>query len=138
MAAAVRGNGTEGRRRGGISVKVTLLCFGVLCAALLAWCGWLYFRPASRFAEVLYREHVIMSLDLSLDREVNIPCPDGGHNLLKVEGGAVRVASADCPNKDCVKMGVLRSSSLPLVCLPHSLTVRFANGTKAALDGVSM
>jgi hypothetical protein len=43
-----------------------------------------------------------------------------------IEDGEICVSSAECPDKTCVKMGKLRSESLPIVCLPNHLIIRFA------------
>ena len=67
----------------------------------------------------------------------DIPC-DGGYNTIAVENGEVRVAAADCPDQTCVKMGALRSRALPIVCLPHHLTIRFVDDAEdGSLDAVA-
>ena len=59
-------------------------------------------------------------------------------NTIAVENGEVRVAAADCPDQTCVKMGALRSRALPIVCLPHHLTIRFVDGAEdGGLDAVA-
>ena len=66
----------------------------------------------------------------------DIPC-EGGYNTIAVEGGEVCVSAADCPDQTCVQMGKLRSRALPIVCLPHRLTIRFVDGGGDGLDAVA-
>lgn len=46
-----------------------------------------------------------------------------GENVIVVEGGKVRVESADCPNQDCVHQGEISQAGQQIVCLPHKLVV---------------
>lgn len=46
-----------------------------------------------------------------------------GHNTILVEPGQISVISADCPDGICVNQGVMKSDGLPIVCLPHRLSI---------------
>lgn len=114
----------------------------VLAALLLliGWCLWRWFAPHGQIVEIVQRGRVIARLDLSREtgsRTIDIRSPGGGYNRLLVERGRVRVLSANCPGQDCVRMGWLRSASLPLICLPHGLTVRYAPRSEGDLDSLS-
>ncbi len=69
---------------------------------------------------------VIYTLDLSResDREFEIKT-EHGSNTIEIKEGKIRVKSADCPDKTCVRMGWLSSSAMPIVCLPHELVIEF-------------
>ena len=72
-----------------------------------------------------------------LPREFDITT-ELGTNRVRVERGAISVVSADCPDQTCVKMGALRSRALPIVCLPHHLTIRVVDGAEdGGLDAVA-
>ena len=108
--------------------------------ALIGWCtrGWR--APHRTIVGSQQDGRLISTLDLRGEkgsRTITLHAPGGGFNTLLIENGRIRVASADCPGHDCVRMGVLRSASAPLVCLPHRLIVRFANRSAGELDGVS-
>lgn len=47
-------------------------------------------------------------------------------NLIRVEGGKVCVAEADCPDRTCVLMG--QADSGELICMPHGLTIKITGG----------
>lgn len=50
-----------------------------------------------------------------------------GKNVIQIEKGRVRMKEADCPDKVCVNAGWTSSSALPIVCLPHKVTITIVN-----------
>jgi hypothetical protein len=92
---------------------------------------WIIFsnRPTDNtFVEIVQNNNVIYSFDLSKEknRTFKIESDDGGWNEIKIENGNISISDADCPDHTCVKTGVLRSETIPIVCLPHRLVIRFA------------
>ena len=56
----------------------------------------------------------------------------GGYNIIRISYGKIEVIEANCPDKVCVHMGAIHSSSIPIVCLPHKLVIVLKeNGAKA-------
>ncbi len=111
----------------------------VLFFGAVALCFRALVAPRGQIVEVIQKGRAPFQIDLSAEkksRTIKLESPDGGYNVLLIEDGKIRVESADCRGQDCVKMGYLRSPSLPLICLPHSLTVRFVQ-SDGALDSVS-
>lgn len=49
---------------------------------------------------------------------------ENGWNEITIRDGSICISDADCPDQTCVKTGMLRSESLPIVCLPHKLVIR--------------
>ena len=78
--------------------------------------------------EIVQDGKLLYTFDLNgaEDRDIRISAPDGGYNLVQIQNGTICISEADCPDRTCVKMGVLKSDYLPIVCLPHKLIVRFA------------
>lgn len=77
--------------------------------------------------------------DLERDQVLEVKTPYGG-NVLGIAHGRVRMLRADCPDQGCVRMGELRSGALPIVCLPHRLTVEFvgeASHGEIELDAIA-
>ena len=77
------------------------------------------------FAQIKLGDEVIKTVDLS---DVKEPYEfqiktDRGYNTVRVENGRIAVTEADCPDKVCVRRGYAQSGSLPIVCLPHRLTI---------------
>ncbi|MBQ7718653.1 MAG: NusG domain II-containing protein [Clostridia bacterium] len=77
-------------------------------------------------AQIKLGDKVIRTINLS---EVNEPyefkvqTDDGGYNIIYVENGKIMIKDSDCPDKICVKQGYAYSGSLPIICLPHKLSV---------------
>ena len=71
-------------------------------------------------------------VDLPFDqaRTVSVVQPDGAENVVELTGASVRMASANCENQDCVRMGEVTRDNLEyrvmggfIICLPHKLSV---------------
>ena len=61
-----------------------------------------------------------------------------GSNLIRIDARGVCVEWADCPGQECVHMGYLKNASLPIVCLPHRMVIRYAEASQDdGLDAVS-
>lgn len=90
----------------------------------------------------IYREgKCIMSIDLDKVEEAytfTLEDEEGHINVIEVEPGRIRVASANCPDKVCVDRGWLESGSRPIVCLPARLVIKLAAKAEADdFDAVS-
>ena len=86
-------------------------------------------KSDSTCVEVIQDNKVIYRFDLPEEenRTIRVESSDGSWNDIKIENGEISIIGADCPDKTCVKTGVLRSESVPIVCLPHKLVIRFAD-----------
>lgn len=47
----------------------------------------------------------------------------GGYNIIEISRGGVEIIEADCPDQICVHRGRVTKSGLPIVCMPHRLTL---------------
>ena len=74
-------------------------------------------------------------LDLSADQSVRIDTQYGS-NLITVENGSVSVTEADCPGKDCIRLGSISRTGQIIVCLPHHLVVKIVGQDADAPDAV--
>ena len=71
-----------------------------------------------------------------VDGIIPISTPNGGENRLYVQEDLVFMDSANCPDKLCVKQGVIRDSTVPIVCLPNKVVVRI-EGRDSGLDAAT-
>lgn len=88
------------------------------------------FQPAQTgVVEVLQEGKIRYTFDLSQQRFRRriVISSEEGENVILVGPEGVCVESADCADGICVEMGYLKSAALPIVCLPHRLTIRYAN-----------
>lgn len=112
------------------SVKMLLLLAVLLLLAGIAG-TWYVMQPArGKLVEIVQDGKVLYTIDLAAaqNREILITAPDGSRNLVRIEDGTIFMADADCPDHTCVKMGVLVSEELPIVCLPNRVIIRFQKG----------
>ena len=59
---------------------------------------------------------------------IPVSSPNGGENRVWVQEDLVFMDSANCPDQTCVKQGVIRDGSVPIVCLPNKVIVRIEGG----------
>lgn len=78
-------------------------------------------------------------MELPLDEDTQILLGEGGEftNLLVIEGGAARVAEANCPDQICVNHRAIRYEGESIVCLPHRLVVSIEGGPGNDIDGTA-
>lgn len=84
-------------------------------------------RPSKkRIVEIVQEGAVLETIDLdrAQNREFTIRYKDSS-NTVRIEDGEIWVEAAECPDHTCMKMGKLYSESLPIVCLPNRLIIRF-------------
>lgn len=95
-----------------------------LCIAVIIFRG--FTQKAPKTAEILQNGEIIRTLDLESvgePYEFEVVSSDGGYNTVRVEQGKIAVTDADCPDKICVRQGFIESGTLPIVCLPHRLSI---------------
>ena len=114
-------------------MKTKVIYIITAAVLVLAAAGtWFVLRPSDRqLIEIVQNGTVLRQIDLSraADEIIRIDSADGkSYNLVCIEQGTVRVSEAGCPDQTCVHMGILKSDTLPIVCLPNQLIVRFAEG----------
>lgn len=80
-----------------------------------------------RMVEIVQEDAVIKTIDLDYaqNQEFIVRYKDSS-NTIRIEDGEIWVSEAECPDHTCMKMGKLYSESLPIVCLPNRLIIRFA------------
>ena len=83
----------------------------------------------SHMVEIVQDDTVLYTFDMDQaeDQEFTIYYDRSSSNTIRIQNGKICVAGAECPDKTCVGMGELYSKSLPIVCLPNHLIIRFAD-----------
>ena len=90
---------------------------------------WVLNAPRKTTVRVLSDGEAVYAGDLSLAEDAVFDVSYQGHvNTVEIKDHRIHVLSADCPDQTCVKMGFLKSSAMPIVCLPHKLVIEFADG----------
>lgn len=116
---------------------LTLLLLGISLAALFFQNS----RKAPAGTACVYQDgKLLCEIDLSAVKEPYtfvVTSRDGGHNTIRVERGAIGIVDADCPDKLCQKMGMLKTSAYPVSCLPHKLLIKISAAGGSGLDAVA-
>ena len=88
--------------------------------------------------KVIKNNEVIKTLDLSKVKEsyeFEVKGDNEESNTIKVENTGVSIISASCKDKICIHTGKIKDSSLPIVCLPNKLIIKFES-TKESEDNI--
>ena len=68
-----------------------------------------------------------INLDTVTEQRKIILNGDHGNNTILVTNEHIKMESADCPDKICVKHGELTENTTPIVCLPNRIVIKFEN-----------
>ena len=107
-----------------------ILFAGVLVAAI---CSMLLLLPREKAvrAEIWSEGRLLEIVELFENRQLTVET-EKGINIICIRDGKIGVIEADCPDGYCMKRGFCDSGS-PIVCLPHSLVIRFSG--EQSVDG---
>lgn len=112
-----------------MSKQLKPLIVVTMCIFLTAVIGSIFIlKPTEKYiVEIVQNNTVLYSIDLNNteNQEIIITSDDGKTNTVLIENGKICISHAQCPDQTCVKMGVLYSESLPIVCLPNKLIIRY-------------
>lgn len=88
---------------------------------------WLIFKPHSQTVQIIQDGKILYTIDLEKSEDQTIEVEyQGSKNVIQINNHKISVIDAECPDQTCVKMGELRSSAAPIVCLPNKLVIKFA------------
>lgn len=100
----------------------------VFCAVLLictALTAFFILHSSGQIAEIRKDGEIIYTIDLrAVTHPYEIPVKsEDGFNTILVENGKISVSDASCPDKLCIKQGIITNGSYPIVCLPNNLII---------------
>jgi hypothetical protein len=86
-----------------------------------------------------YQQISVLVKQVSLDktREVQRIQNERGPVDIAVENRQVKIVSASCKHKTCMKMGAIDQAGQHLVCIPAQITVAIAGRSNMGVDGVT-
>lgn len=76
-------------------------------------------------AQIYLNGQPVKTVDLTKDQTFVIS--DRYRNEITVADGAICIADSDCPGRDCVHSGSIRTPGRSIVCLPNSLEIRITS-----------
>ncbi|MBE6836091.1 MAG: NusG domain II-containing protein [Ruminococcaceae bacterium] len=107
--------------------KVDLIIISVLLAVSLAFLLPRFFKKENLKAEIFQKGEKLYTIELSQVTESYELKLDGA--VILVEKNAVSFKKADCPDKLCVKCGVLSHSGDTAVCVPTATVITVSGGS---------
>lgn len=117
-----------GRNEHSLSALQWILIFAGLILLLLTVRFFFDLSDGNRErALILLDGKTVRTLDLSEDQTFVLDT-GYGTNTIQVTDGCVSVTDADCPDRVCTAHGPLTDNSMPIICLPHHLVIRFEPG----------
>ena len=120
--------------------KTTKAILAALVLAVIASGAWIFLgKSAAENPRVVIEVdgEVYASYDMDeVKGIIPISTPNGGENRLWVQEDLVFMDDANCPDQTCVKQGVIKDSTVPIVCLPHKVIVRIEGG-ESGLDAAN-
>lgn len=106
---------------------VWILGFSFLFA--LCFIFWLLWGKEGGQTAVIFQDgKELYRIPLVQERIITIDAQDGGKNVVQISPQGVSVIEADCPDGRCKRQGVVSKAGVPIVCLPHRLTVEIEGG----------
>lgn len=104
-----------------IAVCIVIFLVGIIGSL------WLIFRPHGQTVQIIQDGTVLYTIDLEKaeNQIIEVEYQDS-KNVIRIKDHQICVIDAECPDYTCVKMGELKSSAAPIVCLPNKLVVKFA------------
>ena len=105
-----------------------IIIFAVLC--IVSATVWIVMNNVGgdhKNAVIRQNGKIIKEIDLNAVKdpyEFERKTSDGQHsNTIRVEQGKIAIIDADCADKICVNTGYISNSVIPIVCLPHRLSI---------------
>ncbi|GAA0062467.1 NusG domain II-containing protein [Clostridium botulinum] len=101
-----------------------------------------FVKSENAVAVIKQNGKIIEKVDLSKVKEkkelkINYNDKDHkGYNIIEIDKGSIRFIDADCPDKVCIKSGVLKKPGETAACLPHKLIITIEKSDKE-VDEVS-
>ncbi|ABS41973.1 NusG domain II-containing protein [Clostridium botulinum] len=101
-----------------------------------------FVKSENAVAVIKQNGKIIEKVDLSKvkeKRQLKINYNDKNHkgyNVIEIDKGSIRFIDADCPDKVCIKSGVLKKTGETAACLPHKLIITIEKNDKQ-VDEVS-
>jgi hypothetical protein len=78
-------------------------------------------RVDGEIYEKINLDAVAVAYDMEIETEF-------GYNKLHIEHDGISVTDADCRDHICMDQGKVSQSGVPIVCLPHRLTIEIEGG----------
>lgn len=104
--------------------KGDLIIAAVLLIAVVFSLIFVFSKKTGSIVEIYKAGKLLYSVPLNEDKEIILD--EDGHNIVKIEGGKVKMVESDCVGQDCIKMPSISGGGI-IVCLPNKVVVRIVS-----------
>ncbi|WP_455538636.1 NusG domain II-containing protein [Terrisporobacter sp.] len=73
--------------------------------------------------EIYVDNKLYKTYDIKDEEEIKIKSKKG-YNIVKIHGGGAEMIDASCPDKICIKEGIITKSNESIVCLPNKVHIK--------------
>lgn len=121
-----------------------LIVLGIIAVGLSIWAFYNY-RDSTRDstisaqAEIYYKSELVATIDLNtgVEKEFSIPQKEGIIFHLK-EDGSIGFEESNCPDKICVRTGMLKNVGETAACLPNEVILKIVPLKERSDDELDM
>lgn len=112
-----------------LDLIIVFVCFFLCLSSCLGLYFYLSSNKESKIANVYLKNEIILTLDLSKEKEERETRIKGsnGYLLLGIKKDHICVKESSCPNKYCIHQGY--TSSFPIVCAYNNITIKIENAS---------
>lgn len=109
--------------------KIIYIIIAVIFAAGVIGSIAVMTAPSESVVKIVCDGEVRRTIDLSAAQDEIFELTENGcTNVIEIRDHRIHMLSADCPDQTCVRMGWLKSASMPIVCLPHHVVIEYEQG----------
>ena len=95
-----------------------IICIGAFL--LLSRSGGIGTVAVIRVDGEVYKKIDLDAVTVAYDIEIKT---EYGYNKIHVDKGSICVSEADCSDQICVKQGEITDDGVPIICMPHRVTI---------------
>ncbi len=95
-------------------------------------------KGTENIAVIKSQGKVLRTIDLNNvleTEELTIKTDKGEFNLILVNPNEISIEDANCPHKECVKIGVISEPGEVIVCLPNKVVISIEGQGNKEIDG---
>ncbi len=114
------------------AILAVLFAAGIIASVLV-----MRYEAPEKIAVIYQDGEEIERIDLARVTEsytIRIEGDDGAVNIVLVEPGQISMQEANCPDELCVKQGAISGGLVPIVCLPHRISISIESREEEDVD----
>ncbi len=117
---------------------VIILAIVVVGIGLWAVYNYAYLTKPAK-AEIYYKSELVTTIDLNTGEDKRFSIPQNEHVIFHLnKNGSINFEESDCPDKVCIRAGMLRTVGKTAACLPNEIILRIVPLNNRSDDELDM